>query len=114
MTRYKVTSPNPRYSGEVATLKFRAGEATADTPGDAAALAYCQRRGYTVAEVVADEDVPASELPEAPDPAAAADEVKRPADYATKPEWVAYAVSRGATEEDAQAATKNELVELYG
>jgi acyl-CoA-binding protein len=38
----------------------------------------------------------------------------RPADYASKADWIAYAVHKGASEEDAQAATKNELIELYG
>src|SRR5262245_57646265 len=48
-----------------------------------------------------------SEAPESP-------MADRPADYASKGDWVAYAVAQGATEEDASMATKAELIELYG
>lgn len=41
-------------------------------------------------------------------------DVKRPAVSAAKPEWVAYAVSRGMPAEEAESATKAELVELFG
>lgn len=37
-----------------------------------------------------------------------------PAKSATKDVWVAYAVSKGATQEDAEALTKDQLVEQYG
>ena len=40
--------------------------------------------------------------------------VKRPADSASKPEWVGYAVSLGASVDDADAMTKNDLIEKYG
>lgn len=39
---------------------------------------------------------------------------KRPADSAGKPAWVGYAVSRGASVDDADAMTKNDLIEKYG
>lgn len=38
----------------------------------------------------------------------------RPADTAVKADWVAWAVYKGADEADASAATKAELIELYG
>jgi hypothetical protein len=41
-------------------------------------------------------------------------EPERPADYAAKSDWVAWAVYKGAEEADASAATKAELIELYG
>jgi len=37
-----------------------------------------------------------------------------PAKSANKPEWVAFAVSKGASEEEAEGLTKDELIELYG
>lgn len=37
-----------------------------------------------------------------------------PARSASKADWVAYAVSQGATEDDAEAMTKAELVDTYG
>lgn len=52
------------------------------------------------------------------EPAAPAEEdpyaVKRPADGAAKAEWIAYAVSKGATVNEANGFTKPELIELYG
>jgi hypothetical protein len=39
---------------------------------------------------------------------------ERPTDYAAKADWVAWAVYKGADEADASAATKAELIELYG
>jgi hypothetical protein len=130
MTRYKVTAPNPSYSGEFATLVFRRGEADADTPADQVALDYCRRRGYDVTAVDEDgETLPEAQQPDedTPDPDAftpadedddelgvVVDEPTRPADYATKGEWVTYAIHRGATREDAEAATKNDLIDMYG
>jgi hypothetical protein len=37
-----------------------------------------------------------------------------PAKSATKGEWVDYAVSQGATQEDAEASTKEDLIAAYG
>lgn len=40
--------------------------------------------------------------------------VEPPAKVANKPEWVAFAVSQGADEAEAESLTKTELIELYG
>lgn len=37
-----------------------------------------------------------------------------PAKSAAKDAWVAYAVSKGATQQDAEAATKDDLIAAYG
>jgi hypothetical protein len=37
-----------------------------------------------------------------------------PAKSALKDEWVAYAVSKGATQEEAEASTKEDLIAAYG
>lgn len=42
-----------------------------------------------------------------------ADAPVTPAQHALKEEWVAYAVAQGASEEDAEAMTKAELIEAY-
>lgn len=132
MTRYKVTAPNPRYSGEVAGLYFRDGSANAEYPADQVALDYCRRRGYLVEAADAEgEALPERPGGENPDPDAlppgddgtagdadepSEDPLSRPADYASKADWVAYAVDvdPGLTREAAEAATKNELIEKYG
>ncbi|MFE2019883.1 hypothetical protein ACFW9O_17790 [Streptomyces sp. NPDC059499] len=41
------------------------------------------------------------------------DEPKRPPKSGSKADWLAYAVSQGASEEDAAAATRDELAALY-
>lgn len=123
MTKYLITAPEVRFSGEFAGLVFRAGEARAETPADLAAVTYCQRRGYIVAAVDGEGDpLPEDEQPGDGDESAVADPearpvgepLPRPADYASKADWVAYAVQKGATEDDANAATKNDLIQLYG
>lgn len=58
--------------------------------------------------VVEDKAVPAvSQVPQPEYPA-------RPKNGAPKSAWVAYAVSKGATVEEAEGATKDQLVEVYG
>jgi hypothetical protein len=37
-----------------------------------------------------------------------------PKSYASKPEWVKYAIARGADEDTANGMSKNDLVALYG
>lgn len=110
MSKFVVHSPVQRFSGDVAGLVFRDGRADADSAADAAALAYCRRRGYTVEPL----DVSLEDEAETVDAPEQDVEVERPADYASKAEWVTYAVARGVSDEDAKAATKNELIELYG
>ncbi|MCM1941776.1 hypothetical protein NC239_26615 [Streptomyces sp. G3] len=39
---------------------------------------------------------------------------QRPAKSASKKDWVAYAVSQGADEAEAESATRDELAEAYG
>lgn len=106
--RYRITAPVANHRGDLAGLIFRDGVAEADSESDFAALEYCRRRGYTVepaASAVVEEAAP-----EQDDGGA----IERPADYAAKSDWVVFAVSRGASEEDAKNATKNDLIELYG
>lgn len=129
MTKYRITAPEARFNGEFAGLVFRAGEASAETPADQAAVTYCQRRGYTVTAVDRDgEPVPGTEPAHVDNTDPEVETVDddgldvvveaptRPADYATKSDWVTYALSvdKSLTREDAEAATKNDLIEKYG
>jgi hypothetical protein len=41
-------------------------------------------------------------------------EAKRPADYASKAEWVDFAVSKGANRDEAESSSKADLVSKYG
>jgi len=109
--RLKITAPEKHYRGDVSTLMFRDGVAYGDSDADAAAVAYCRRRGYTVE----DADPPAAEAEET-------DSVEggmvRPRSSDPKADWVTYAANhpdenRRLSEEDADSMTKAELVELY-
>jgi len=62
----------------------------------------------SVPEETPDEVVP--ETPVEPEP----ETPSAPAKSAAKPEWVDYAVAQGADRGDAEKATKDELIELYG
>lgn len=113
MTRYKITAPEGRFNGEFAGLVFRAGEATADTPADQAAVIYCQRRGYTVEPL----DTSADDASETDSESGGGPIQPRSGD--PKADWVTYAANhpdetRRLSIEDAEALTKAELVELYG
>ena len=41
-------------------------------------------------------------------------EPEAPKDYATKGEWVDYAITQGAERGEAESLTKQELIDLYG
>ncbi|MFB7029669.1 MULTISPECIES: hypothetical protein [unclassified Streptomyces] len=51
---------------------------------------------------------------ESPAPAAPEDPAERPAKSAVKAAWVDYAVAQGADPDEAEAATKDDLIEAYG
>jgi hypothetical protein len=97
--RFTVTAPVASFNGDVADLVFRDGKATADSVTDARALAYCRRHGYRVEPVEGSPDV---------------DRDTRPKTTDNKPDWVAYALTQGAVEDEAEAMTKAELVAKYG
>jgi hypothetical protein len=48
------------------------------------------------------------------DPAAGTVVPTRPAVAANKPAWVAWAIAQGASADEADAMTKNDLIEKYG
>jgi len=92
---YRITAPVAGFTGAVAGMDFARGVAEGDpSPG---ALAYFRRHGYSVEEIAAG---PAVEE----DPAG-----RLPARSASKADWRAYAVAHGMSEEDADAATRDQL-----
>lgn len=100
MARIEIIAPVRGFRGDFAGLIFRDGVAEADDgdPSVHSAIDYCRRRGYTITSVGQSVNI----------------KPERPKDYAPKPEWVAYAVASGADPADAEAATKAELVALFG
>jgi len=96
MGRYEVRAPVEDYTGEAAGVAFTQGVGHTAEP---AALAYFHRHGYTITE--ADDD-PGSAVPPSP-----------PAKSASKAEWKTYAVTRGMAEADADALTRDQLVDHF-
>lgn len=107
-TRYVITTPEPRWTGEVAGVAFAHG--TGITPEDppARVLNYFRRRGYGVTALEATPEPASASLPaETPEPP------PRPGKDASKPDLVAYAVAvLKLTEDDANAKTRVELLGL--
>lgn len=66
-------------------------------------------QGRSEEGVVEESAAPESETE--PEPEA---ESEAPKDYATKGEWVDYAVTQGADRSEAESLTKQELIDLYG
>lgn len=90
-----VVAPVEGFTGTVAGVAFDGGRANTSNPR---AIAYFRRQGYRI------------EAPVAPEPV----DDGRPARSDPKAEWVAYAASQGATEDELAEATKAQLVEKYG
>lgn len=101
--RYRIAAPAEGHTGVVAGVPFRGGVAELDTdaPGAGAALAYFRRRGYSIE--------PAGDASPGGAPLAA-----RPPQAASVADWRAWAVACGATQADADDATKAQLIEQYG
>ncbi|GAA1455453.1 hypothetical protein [Nocardiopsis tropica] len=106
MTLHKITAPVPGYTGTVAGVTLANGVGETDNEG---ALSYFRRHGYTVepveeTPVVEQEDDGQGDGEQPP---------ARPAKSASKTDWIAYAIGQGMSEEDADAATRDALVERY-
>ncbi|MFY7069588.1 hypothetical protein ACOQFV_27335 [Nocardiopsis changdeensis] len=103
MTLHKITAPVPGYTGVVAGVALANGVGETSDEG---VLAYFHRHRYKVeaVEQAPEEDggQGGGEQPPA-----------RPAKSASKADWLAYAVAQGMPEEEAEAATRDQLVERY-
>ena len=108
MARLIVTAPAAGYTGDVGAVHFRDGVAEADTVNHSAELTYMRNAGYLI------DEPPEVEAPD--DSAEPAEELAQP----SKPkvaqpvaDWRAYAVSKGLSVDEADAMTKNQLVERF-
>lgn len=104
--KYTIRTPLPGVTGIHAGINFTGGVATIDdsVKEEAAALAYFQQAGYTIEPVDEPEPVEDEEVVE---PAA------MPAKNASTEDWRAYAVAQGMPEDEANAATRDALVDRY-
>lgn len=102
MTKYRISTPEPGYTGVSVGVNFTKGHAEIDSDTDAPALAYFRAQGYCVEEVDEAPAEPAEEVVDDP----------LPAKSAPKPDWVAAAIARGYDAGEAEKATKEQLVEL--
>lgn len=132
MAKFEITAPALGFNGDVAGVAFAGGRATVDTEreGDAAALGYFRRKGYTIVEAeetgpeaeasVETEPVTAQAEPDAEPGESDAEpdqELKPPAKSAPKAEWAEYARSLADDPDQVDAIddmTKDQLIETYG
>lgn len=102
MARFEITTPEPRWTGEVAGVAFAHGRAEIGAGTPARVVAYFRRKGYGVTEI--EPAKPAS----APDPADA-----MPRKSASKTDWQAYAIAHGVPAEEAETLTRDQLAERF-
>lgn len=103
MSRYRITTPEPGWTGQIGTVFFANGVAEAEADADAAALSYFRNAGYGVEQL----DGPADEgdLTESAD--------GLPKKSASADTWRKYATAHGMSADDADEYTRDELVVYY-
>lgn len=108
MARFEITAPVAGFTGVVAGIAFADGKATVESGQGSKALAYFGRKGYKVVDLEARDAEDANAAAVEP-----ANAVKAPSKSASKADWKAYAVVQGMSEEDAEKATRDQLVEQF-
>lgn len=101
--RYRVSTPQSDFRGEVAGVAFFDGSAEVDETR-LAALAYFRRRGYHMEAVQ-----PPSAAPQE-SPAA---DLSKPRRSASKTDWQAYAIAHGVPQDEAEQLTRDQLAERF-
>lgn len=101
--RLKITTPVEDHNGAVGAVLITHGVGYADSEAHASEIAYCRRNGYTVTEI---EAAPA---PEPEEPA----EAPMPRKSGSAEAWRTYAVEHGLSAEEAEALTRDQLVERF-
>jgi hypothetical protein len=124
--RYRITTPEPGWTGQVGTVNFADGAAECEADADAAALYYFRQAGYGVEEVV--EPSPAERLValraelaalEAQEPDVVTDVngdgvlETLPKRSASTDEWRTFAVEHGMPADEAAGKSRDELVANY-
>jgi hypothetical protein len=108
MAKLIVLTPVPGVNDDVGRVHFSNGVAEIDDTVHAAELNYMRNAGYIIREP--DET---AEEPAVDDPQPAAEAGDKPKKTAPVAEWRAYAVTQGLSVEEADALTKNQLVERF-
>jgi hypothetical protein len=101
MATTKIYAPNEAFTGVVAGVSFQDGVGQLDDDKHPGARRYFTRQRFGIGA-----------KPNAPTAVETAGDA--PARSASKDDWAAYAVQQGATDDDAKASTKAELIERYG
>lgn len=102
--RYRITTPEPGWTGPVGTVNFVHGTAEAEATADSAALYYFRTQGYGVEELDApvvrdvDGDGVLDQLPKK---------------SASTDEWRLFAIEHGMAEDEASQLSRDELVAHY-
>lgn len=115
MARVKISTPVTDHSGVVGNVYITDGVAYADTVQHAAEIAYCRANGYTVEDLDAPEAVELEEVEtddEAEDDEQPGDD-RLPRRNGSAEAWRAYAVTHGMTADEAEALTRDQLVERF-
>lgn len=108
MARVEITTPVPGHTGALGGITFVNGRAVVNADAFPAEVAYCRARDYTVVEL----DAPADDLPAADvDGDGAVDDL--PKRSASTEVWRTFAVEHGMPAEQADALTRDQLVEHY-
>lgn len=108
MSRYIVRTPAPGHTGNVGAVHFQDGVAEVNDETHAAELAYMHHAGYHIR--------PADEAETEVDETAAAEvdsAAAKPKKTAPVGDWRVYATTQGLSAEEADALTKNQLVERF-
>ncbi|MCW2900307.1 MAG: hypothetical protein JWO67_2572 [Streptosporangiaceae bacterium] len=124
--RYRITTPEPGWTGQIGTVNFADGAAECEADADAAALYYFRQAGYGVEEVA--EPSPAERIAalraelaalEAQEPDVIVDvngdgvSETLPKKSASADAWRAFAVKYGMSQEEADGLSRDDLIARY-
>ena len=109
--RYVITTPEPRWTGEVAGVAFAFGRGVTDDNPPPRVINYFLRRGYGVEPVKAAPS-PAAEV-SAPAADGPADRDPMPRKSASKADWQTYAIAHGVPADEAESLTRDQLAERF-
>jgi hypothetical protein len=110
VSRVVIRTPVTDHSGVVGNVYITDGVGHADSVQHAAEIAYCVRNGYTVEEIP-DEPGDTSNPAEPSNDETAPDGDEPPRRNASTEAWRAYAVAHGIPADEADALTRDQLVE---
>lgn len=104
MARLEIATPEAGFTGALGGITFVNGSTTVDSDRFPAEVAYCTARGYTITNL---DELPPADV----DGDGLVDEL--PKRSATTEAWRQFAVEHGMSAEEADAMTRDQLVEHY-